>query len=164
MLNFFVFAVGLRDYAWTTRYSVLYIDNPVSVVYIKLHETHIRFLSLSDILSYTHDDLQDKTLRENIYFSRLEQVSASLMMTKVLLRTRMMLAEICTGKMLLSNSNVIESHKCVLYTNSFIISIFLLSALTQFFQIFPEYQSNEFYATGEASFCFLCNLCELILS
>lgn len=28
----------------------------------------------------------------------------------------------------------------------------LFSALTQFFQIFPEYQSNEFYATGEVRF------------
>lgn len=28
-----VFAVGLRDFAWTKQYSVLYIDNPVSVFF-----------------------------------------------------------------------------------------------------------------------------------
>lgn len=28
----FIFAVSLRDYAWTSRYSVLYIDNPVRYV------------------------------------------------------------------------------------------------------------------------------------
>lgn len=35
----------------------------------------------------------------------------------------------------------------------------LKSALIQFFQIFPEYQSNEFYATGEVwffGFFFFC--------
>lgn len=25
------FAVGLRDYAWTSSYSILYVDNPVSI-------------------------------------------------------------------------------------------------------------------------------------
>nr|XP_057941582.1 probable serine carboxypeptidase CPVL [Doryrhamphus excisus] len=70
--------VGLRDYAWTQRYSVLYIDNPVGTGY-----------------SFTDDDRgfaqnQDDVGRD------------------------------------------------------------LYSALTQFFQLFPEYQSNEFYATGES--------------
>uniref|UniRef100_A0A3Q1HS57 Carboxypeptidase vitellogenic like n=1 Tax=Acanthochromis polyacanthus TaxID=80966 RepID=A0A3Q1HS57_9TELE len=70
--------VGLRDYAWTTRYSVLYIDNPVGTGF-----------------SFTDDDRgfaqnQDDVGRD------------------------------------------------------------LYSALTQFFQIFPEYQSNDFYATGES--------------
>ncbi|KAI3360949.1 hypothetical protein L3Q82_013157, partial [Scortum barcoo] len=70
--------IGLRDYAWTSRYSVLYIDNPVGTGF-----------------SFTDDDRgfaqnQDDVGRD------------------------------------------------------------LYSALTQFFQIFPEYQSNEFYATGES--------------
>uniref|UniRef100_A0A7N8YKN6 Probable serine carboxypeptidase CPVL n=1 Tax=Mastacembelus armatus TaxID=205130 RepID=A0A7N8YKN6_9TELE len=70
--------VGLRDYAWTTRYSVLYIDNPVGTGF-----------------SFTEDDRgfaqnQDDVGRD------------------------------------------------------------LYSALTQFFQLFPEYQANEFYATGES--------------
>ncbi|XP_061771835.1 probable serine carboxypeptidase CPVL [Nerophis ophidion] len=70
--------VGLRDYAWTKRYSVLYIDNPVGTGY-----------------SFTDDDRgfaqnQDDVGRD------------------------------------------------------------LYSALTQFFQLFPEYQSNDFYATGES--------------
>ncbi|XP_073341052.1 probable serine carboxypeptidase CPVL [Pagrus major] len=69
--------VGMRDYAWTSRYSVLYIDNPVGTGF-----------------SFTDDDRgfaqnQDDVGRD------------------------------------------------------------LYSALTQFFQIFPEYQSNDFYATGE---------------
>uniref|UniRef100_A0A3P8NJK7 Probable serine carboxypeptidase CPVL n=1 Tax=Astatotilapia calliptera TaxID=8154 RepID=A0A3P8NJK7_ASTCA len=70
--------VGPRDYAWTARYSVLYIDNPVGTGF-----------------SFTEDDRgfaqdQDDVGRD------------------------------------------------------------LYNALTQFFQIFPEYQSNEFYATGES--------------
>ncbi|XP_037641020.1 probable serine carboxypeptidase CPVL [Sebastes umbrosus] len=70
--------VGMRDYAWTLRYSVLYIDNPVGTGF-----------------SFTDEDAgfaqnQDDVGRD------------------------------------------------------------LYSALTQFFQIFPEYQSNEFYATGES--------------
>ncbi|XP_029360895.1 putative serine carboxypeptidase CPVL isoform X2 [Echeneis naucrates] len=70
--------VDLRDYAWTTRYSVLYIDNPVGTGF-----------------SFTEDDRgfaqnQDDVGRD------------------------------------------------------------LYSALTQFFQMFPEYQTNDFYATGES--------------
>lgn len=70
--------VGLRDYAWTSRYSVLYIDNPVGTGF-----------------SFTDDDRgfaqdQDDVGRD------------------------------------------------------------LYNALIQFFQIFPEYQPNEFYATGES--------------
>ena len=42
-----------------------------------------------------------------LYSSRLEQVSASRRMRGVSLRTRMMLAEICTGKTLPSHSNTI---------------------------------------------------------
>uniref|UniRef100_G3NZR7 Probable serine carboxypeptidase CPVL n=1 Tax=Gasterosteus aculeatus aculeatus TaxID=481459 RepID=G3NZR7_GASAC len=70
--------VGLRDYAWTSRYSVLYIDNPVGTGF-----------------SFTNDD---KGFAQN-----QDDVGRD-----------------------------------------------LYSALTQFFQIFPEYQSNEFYATGES--------------
>uniref|UniRef100_A0AAZ3RYX5 Serine carboxypeptidase CPVL n=1 Tax=Oncorhynchus tshawytscha TaxID=74940 RepID=A0AAZ3RYX5_ONCTS len=70
--------VGYRDYPWTSRYSVLYIDNPVGTGF-----------------SFTDDDRgfaqnQDDVGRD------------------------------------------------------------LYSALTQFFQIFSEYQSNDFYATGES--------------
>ncbi|XP_076004674.1 putative serine carboxypeptidase CPVL isoform X2 [Genypterus blacodes] len=70
--------VGFRDFAWTSRYSVLYIDNPVGTGF-----------------SFTDDDRgfaqdQDDVGRD------------------------------------------------------------LYSALTQFFQMFPEFQSNEFYATGES--------------
>ncbi|KAM3873372.1 putative serine carboxypeptidase CPVL [Diretmus argenteus] len=70
--------VSFREYAWTSRYSVVYIDNPVGTGF-----------------SFTDDDRgfaqnQDDVGRD------------------------------------------------------------LYSALTQFFQIFPEYQSNEFYATGES--------------
>lgn len=36
---------------------------------------------------------------------------------------------------------------CLLCLRRF--SLFFQSALTQFFQIFPEYQANDFYATGE---------------
>lgn len=70
--------VGLRDYAWTARYSVLYIDNPVGTGF-----------------SFTEDD----------------------------------------GGFAQNQDDVGRD---------------LYSALTQFFQIFPEYQSNEFYATGES--------------
>uniref|UniRef100_A0A672I3B6 Probable serine carboxypeptidase CPVL n=1 Tax=Salarias fasciatus TaxID=181472 RepID=A0A672I3B6_SALFA len=70
--------VGLRDYAWTSRYSVLYIDNPVGTGF-----------------SFTDDD---KGFAQN-----QDDVGRD-----------------------------------------------LYSALTQFFQIFPEYQSNDFYATGES--------------
>ncbi|XP_017281911.1 probable serine carboxypeptidase CPVL [Kryptolebias marmoratus] len=70
--------VGMRDFAWTSRYSVLYIDNPVGTGF-----------------SFTDDDRgfaqdQDDVGRD------------------------------------------------------------LYSALTQFFQLFPEYQSSDFYATGES--------------
>lgn len=70
--------VGSRDYAWTSGYSVLYIDNPVGTGF-----------------SFTDDDRgfaqnQDDVGRD------------------------------------------------------------LYNALTQFFQMFPEYQDNEFYATGES--------------
>lgn len=70
--------VGFRDYPWTSRYSVVYIDNPVGTGF-----------------SFTDDDRgfaqnQDDVGRD------------------------------------------------------------LYSALTQFFQMFPGYQSNEFYATGES--------------
>uniref|UniRef100_A0A3Q1HS43 Probable serine carboxypeptidase CPVL n=1 Tax=Acanthochromis polyacanthus TaxID=80966 RepID=A0A3Q1HS43_9TELE len=70
--------VGLRDYSWTTKYSVLYIDNPVGTGF-----------------SFTDDDRG---------FAR----------------------------------------------NQDDVGRDLYSALTQFFQIFPEYQSNDFYATGES--------------
>lgn len=70
--------VGMRDYAWTSRYSMLYIDNPVGTGF-----------------SFTDDDRgfaqnQDDVGRD------------------------------------------------------------LYNALTQFFVMFPEYQDNEFYATGES--------------
>uniref|UniRef100_A0A667ZJR3 Probable serine carboxypeptidase CPVL n=1 Tax=Myripristis murdjan TaxID=586833 RepID=A0A667ZJR3_9TELE len=70
--------VSFRDYPWTSRYSVVYIDNPVGTGF-----------------SFTEDDRgfaqnQDDVGRD------------------------------------------------------------LYSALTQFFQIFPEFQSNDFYATGES--------------
>lgn len=120
------------------------------------HFFHARCFSSTDFLRvciFTH-----KSLRRSVCFSRLEPVSASLIMTKVLLRTRMMLAEICTGKTLPSSSNnsilvtwVFNSAVCYCSINR--ISFFK-SALTQFFQIFPEYQSNEFYATGEVCFFF----------
>uniref|UniRef100_A0A667ZJP9 Probable serine carboxypeptidase CPVL n=1 Tax=Myripristis murdjan TaxID=586833 RepID=A0A667ZJP9_9TELE len=69
---------NFRDYPWTSRYSVVYIDNPVGTGF-----------------SFTEDDRgfaqnQDDVGRD------------------------------------------------------------LYSALTQFFQIFPEFQSNDFYATGES--------------
>ncbi|KAF3691829.1 putative serine carboxypeptidase CPVL [Channa argus] len=70
--------VRLRDHAWTTRYSVLYIDNPVGTGF-----------------SFTDDD---KGFAQN-----QDDVGRDLYI-----------------------------------------------ALTQFFQIFPEYQVNEFYATGES--------------
>ncbi|KAF7669426.1 hypothetical protein LDENG_00186620 [Lucifuga dentata] len=70
--------VGYRDYPWTSRYSVLYIDNPVGTGF-----------------SFTDDDRG--------YAQNQDDVGRD-----------------------------------------------LYSALTQFFQMFPEYQSNEFYATGES--------------
>uniref|UniRef100_A0A8C5GN16 Probable serine carboxypeptidase CPVL n=1 Tax=Gouania willdenowi TaxID=441366 RepID=A0A8C5GN16_GOUWI len=69
--------VGMRDYAWTSRYSVLYIDNPVGTGF-----------SFTDDGGFAQN--QDDVGRD------------------------------------------------------------LYSALTQFFQIFPEYQSSDFYATGES--------------
>lgn len=53
--------------------------------------------------------------------SRLEQVSASLKMTEVSLRTRMMLAEICTSKIWPSNLHVVISFifTVMIVTNSF---------------------------------------------
>ncbi|XP_051791729.1 probable serine carboxypeptidase CPVL [Erpetoichthys calabaricus] len=70
--------VGERKYAWTTKYSVLYIDNPVGTGF-----------------SFTDDDQG---------FAR----------------------------------------------NQDDVGRDLYSALTQFFQIFYEYQKNDFYATGES--------------
>ncbi|XP_024124233.1 probable serine carboxypeptidase CPVL [Oryzias melastigma] len=70
--------IGLRNITWTSRYSVLYIDNPVGTGF-----------------SFTDDD---KGFAQN-----QDDVGRD-----------------------------------------------LYSALTQFFQMFPEYQSNEFYATGES--------------
>ncbi|XP_057691420.1 probable serine carboxypeptidase CPVL [Corythoichthys intestinalis] len=70
--------VKLRDYAWTTKYSVLYIDNPVGTGF-----------------SFTDDDRG--------YAQNQDDVGRD-----------------------------------------------LYSALIQFFQLFPEYQSNDFYATGES--------------
>ncbi|XP_077455796.1 putative serine carboxypeptidase CPVL [Stigmatopora argus] len=70
--------VKLRDYAWTTKHSVLYIDNPVGTGF-----------------SFTDDDRG--------YAQNQDDVGGD-----------------------------------------------LYSALIQFFQLFPEYQSNDFYATGES--------------
>ncbi|XP_034030898.1 probable serine carboxypeptidase CPVL [Thalassophryne amazonica] len=70
--------VGMRDYAWTKRYSILYIDNPVGTGF-----------------SFTDDDRG--------YAENQDDVGRD-----------------------------------------------LYSALVQFFQIFSEYQPNEFYATGES--------------
>ncbi|XP_034144526.1 probable serine carboxypeptidase CPVL [Esox lucius] len=70
--------VGYREFPWTSRYSVLYIDNPVGTGF-----------------SFTDDD--------NGFAQNQDDVGRD-----------------------------------------------LYSALTQFFQIFPEYQSNPFYATGES--------------
>ncbi|XP_047455250.1 probable serine carboxypeptidase CPVL [Mugil cephalus] len=70
--------VGLRDYAWTSKYSVLYIDSPVGTGF-----------------SFTDNDAG--------YAQNQDDVGRD-----------------------------------------------LYSALTQFFQIFPDYQSNDFYATGES--------------
>ncbi|XP_077384249.1 putative serine carboxypeptidase CPVL [Festucalex cinctus] len=70
--------VNLRDYAWTLKYSVLYIDNPVGTGF-----------------SFTDDDRG--------YARNQDDVGRD-----------------------------------------------LYSALIQFFQLFPEYQSNDFYATGES--------------
>uniref|UniRef100_A0A3Q3VZW3 Probable serine carboxypeptidase CPVL n=1 Tax=Mola mola TaxID=94237 RepID=A0A3Q3VZW3_MOLML len=69
---------GERDYAWTSRYNVLYIDNPVGTGF-----------------SFTGD--------EKGFAQNQDDVGRD-----------------------------------------------LYSALTQFFQLFPEYQPNEFYATGES--------------
>lgn len=71
------------------------------------------------------------------------------MTTEVSLKIRMTLAEICTGKMSCARSC------CCCCPQRWCLEQFsslLFSALTQFFQIFPEYQSNEFYATGEVRF------------
>ncbi|KAG7271273.1 hypothetical protein CRUP_034746 [Coryphaenoides rupestris] len=70
--------VSFRDYPWTSRYSVIYIDNPVGTGF-----------------SFTDDD---KGFAQN-----QDDVGRD-----------------------------------------------LYSALTQFFQLFPEYQANDFYATGES--------------
>ncbi|XP_068614395.1 probable serine carboxypeptidase CPVL [Brachionichthys hirsutus] len=70
--------VGWRKYAWTSRYSIVYIDSPVGTGF-----------------SFTDDDRG---------FTR----------------------------------------------NQDDVGRDLYSALTQFFQIFPEYQSNDFYVTGES--------------
>lgn len=72
------------------------------------------------------------------------------MMTEVSLRTRMTLAGICTGK--IHRLVHVKAHMNAVVLSPGVCDSFLLfffSALTQFFQIFPEYQSNEFYATGE---------------
>lgn len=69
-----------------------------------------------------------ETLRKCWFFfsffsslSRLEQVSASLKMTEVSLRTRMMLAEICTSKIWPSNLHLVISFifTVMIVTNSF---------------------------------------------
>lgn len=93
---FCVFAVGLRDYAWTSRYSVLYIDNPVRICCT----FNSRFLSSRDFIFIFNVHVYILVFEEALFCccSRLERVSASPMMTKVLLKTRMTLAEICTGK------------------------------------------------------------------
>lgn len=70
--------VGMRDYAWTSTYSMLYIDNPVGT----------GFSFTDDVRGFAQN--QDDVGRD------------------------------------------------------------LYNALTQFFQMFPEFQANEFYATGES--------------
>lgn len=70
------------------------------------------------------------------------------MTTGASLGIRTTLAEICTG-----NRSSARSCRCPRLCCLQLFSPRLFSALTQFFQIFPEYQSNEFYATGEVRFC-----------
>lgn len=70
------------------------------------------------------------------------------MTTGASLAIRTTSAEICTGKLSSARSSWGPQLWCLQ-----LFSPLLFSALTQFFQIFPEYQSNEFYATGEVRLC-----------
>lgn len=71
-------------------------------------------------------------------------------MTEALLRTRMTLAETCTGETLTPSVCRVTQNTCFnRFLSVCVASFFSKSALTQFFQIFPEYQANDFYATGE---------------
>lgn len=51
---FSVSAVGLRDYAWTTRYSVLYIDNPVCIIMSHQNQLHENVIYCVVYLMYTN--------------------------------------------------------------------------------------------------------------
>lgn len=81
-----------------------------------------------------------------LLFLRLGQDGVSLTMTEDLPKTRMMWAEICTGTVTKGLLYIYDNVRFMIHIRFF---FFLLSALTQFFQIFSEFQSNPFYATGE---------------
>lgn len=83
---------------------------------------------------------------------RWAQDGVSLMMIEALPETRMMLAEISISK-LARNCPVLLSKAFLSRFLFFTFLLFLLhcSALVQFFQLFSEFQPNEFYATGEVS-------------
>lgn len=46
----FVLAVALRDYAWTSRYSVLYIDNPVGLANPRTLSGDVSWISLREFV------------------------------------------------------------------------------------------------------------------
>lgn len=80
------------------------------------------------------------------------------MMIKALPQTRMMLAETCTSKLariffLYQKIRLFCPDSCCWAFFFLTCLLFLLhcSALVQFFQLFSEFQPNEFYATGEVS-------------
>lgn len=130
------FAVGYRDFAWTSSYSILYVDNPVSVYSLKK----------TPALSVEHFPTFESVF---IYFFVKGRHRFQLHWWRQGLRSQ---SGRCWQRSALVNC---QAHVPVDALNWCwqLLSPLLFSALTQFFQIFPEYQSNEFYATGEVRFC-----------
>lgn len=89
---------------------------------------------------------------------RLEQVSASQRMTKDLLRTRMMLAEICTGKKLTSHSYIHFTWLFMVLINSHLLKVLWHSSSRSF----PNISPISFMQPERQVFSF--KLCKMLFS
>lgn len=162
LLSVLVFAVGLRDYAWTSRYNVLYIDNPVRMTVFFPHTKSHRWNTGSKLAVFKCDWLfADESLRKCFFvlFCFLSQGG-----NRVQLHRRWQ--RFCSEPGRRRQRPVQVKHRppphtpschfncspCFNFTSFACVFFPFQSALTQFFQIFPEYQSNEFYATGEVCY------------
>lgn len=160
LLSVLVFAVGLRDYAWTSRYNVLYIDNPVRMTLFFPHTKSHRWNTGSKLAVFKCDYLQTSHWGSVFLFCFLSRGG-----NRVQLHRRWQ--RFCSEPGWRWQRPVQVKHRpppytpsschfncshCFNFTSIACVFFPFQSALTQFFQIFPEYQSNEFYATGEVCF------------